>query len=150
MLSLDAFQGLRELKRKREIGAAEAEAEYGVSKSPHLELGEEPEFGLEAGALGEETMPDEETMLEIPAFEERPAPVVPRAERLPVTVATKHAVHILRDQFGPEAATTPGKRLSTSVVFQDLLPEYQTTRTEATKMFFECLVLATKDAIKVE
>jgi len=31
-----------------------------------------------------------------------------------------------------------------------LLPEKRTTRTEATKMFFEVLVLATKDAIKVE
>jgi cohesin complex subunit SCC1 len=83
MLSLDAFQGLRELKRKREIGAAETETEYGVSKSPRLELGEDPEFGFEAGALGEETMPGEETMLEIPAFEDIPAPVVPRAERPP-------------------------------------------------------------------
>ncbi|KAH7115545.1 double-strand-break repair protein rad21 [Dactylonectria macrodidyma] len=150
MLSLDAIQEPRELKRKRPIRAAEVEQEYGVSKSPRLEFGEEPEFGLGTEALGEESMAGEETMLEIPAFEEITAPLVPPSERPPVSIDTEYAVHILRDQFGPEAATSPGKRASTSVVFRDLLPEHRTTKAEATRMFFECLVLATKDAIKVE
>jgi cohesin complex subunit SCC1 len=150
MLSLDAVQAPRELKRKRPIRALEVEPEYGVSKSPRLELGEEPGIGLGAGALGEETMAGEETMFEIPAFEETTAPVAPPAEHPPIPVAAEHAVHILRDQFGPEAATSPGRRATASVVFQDLLPEYRTTKAEATKMFFECLVLATKDVIKVE
>ncbi|PNP57203.1 hypothetical protein FNYG_15273 [Fusarium nygamai] len=134
----------------RPIRAPEVEPEYGVSKSPRLELGEEPGIGLGAGALGEETMTGEETMFEIPAFEEITAPLAPPAEHPPISIAAEHAVHILRDQFGPEAATSPGRRATAPVVFQDLLPEYRTTKAEATKMFFECLVLATKDAIKVE
>ncbi|KAL5610748.1 hypothetical protein FOBRF1_006865 [Fusarium oxysporum] len=137
MLSLDAIQASRELKRKRPIRVPEVGPEYGVSKSPRLEL-------------GDETMAGEETTLEMPAFEEITAPLAPPAERPPISIATERAVHILRDQFGPEAATSPGRRATASVVFQDLLPEHRTTKAEATKMFFECLVLATKDAIKVE
>ena len=41
-------------------------------------------------------------------------------------------------------------RYQASVSFQDLLPEGKTSRADATKMFFEVLVLATKDAIKVD
>ncbi|EXL64999.1 hypothetical protein FOPG_18759 [Fusarium oxysporum f. sp. conglutinans race 2 54008] len=150
MLSLDAVQAPRELKRKRPIRAPEVEPEYGVSKSPRLVLGEEPGIGLGPGGLGEETMTGEETMFEIPAFQEITTPLAPPAEHPHISIAAEHAVHILRDQFGPEAATSPGRRATASVVFQDLLPEYRTTKAEATKMFFECLVLATKDAIKVE
>jgi cohesin complex subunit SCC1 len=95
-------------------------------------------------------MTGEETMFEIPAFEEITAPLAPPAEHPLISIAAEHAVNILRNQFGPEAATSPSRRATASVVFQDLLPEYRTTKAEATKMFFECLVLATKDAIKVE
>jgi cohesin complex subunit SCC1 len=77
-------------------------------------------------------------------------PIVHPADSGPVSVGTKHAVHILRDLFGPDAATNTEKRKKSAVVFQELLPEQQTTKADATKMFFECLVLATKDAIKVE
>jgi cohesin complex subunit SCC1 len=35
-------------------------------------------------------------------------------------------------------------------MFTDLCPEDRTSRQDATKMFFELLVLGTKDAIKVE
>jgi len=83
-------------------------------------------------------------------FDETTAPLVHPADSGPVSVATKHAVHILRDLFGPEAEHSADKRKKTSVVFQQLLPEHRTTKADATKMFFECLVLATKDAIKVE
>jgi cohesin complex subunit SCC1 len=69
--------------------------------------------------------------------------VVPAAAG-PVSVGTKHAVHILRDQFEST------KQKKGTVAFQDLLPEGQTTKSDATKMFFEILVLATKDAVKVE
>ncbi|KEY74905.1 hypothetical protein S7711_01263 [Stachybotrys chartarum IBT 7711] len=143
MLSLDAVQASRELKRRRSIEAPDVEPGYRVSKSPRLELGEEPDFSLGAEALGEETVAGEETMLEIPAFEEITAPLALPTRRPPISIATEHAVYILRDQFGPEAATTP-------VVFQDLLPEHQATKAEASKMFFECLVLANKDMIRVE
>ncbi len=72
------------------------------------------------------------------------------ADSGPVSIGTKHAVHILRDLFGSETATNADKRKKSTVVFQELLPEGHTTKADATKMFFECLVLATKDAIKVE
>jgi cohesin complex subunit SCC1 len=67
-----------------------------------------------------------------------------------VSLGTKHAVHLLRDRFGPEAANSPDKRKKATVLFQDLLPEETTSKADATKMFFEVLVLARKDAVKVE
>lgn len=83
-------------------------------------------------------------------FDETTAPLVHPADSGPVSLGTKHAVHLLRDKFGAEAANSPNKRKNASVLFQDLLPEATTTRADATKMFFEVLVLATKDAVKVE
>ncbi|KAH8676504.1 Rec8 like protein-domain-containing protein [Tricladium varicosporioides] len=85
-----------------------------------------------------------------PNFDETTAPLVHPADSGPVSLGTKHAVHLLRDRFGPEAANSPAKRNQSSVLFQDLLPERSTTRADATKMFFEVLVLATKDAVKVD
>ncbi|CAG8974257.1 hypothetical protein HYALB_00009746 [Hymenoscyphus albidus] len=85
-----------------------------------------------------------------PNFDDTAAPLVHPADSGPVSLGTKHAVHLLRDRFGAEAADSPDKRKKASVLFQDLLPERTTTRADATKMFFEVLVLATKDAVKVE
>jgi cohesin complex subunit SCC1 len=59
-------------------------------------------------------------------------------------------VHLLRERFGAGAEESESERHSNSIVFQDMLPETRTSRADATKMFFEVLVLATKDAIKVE
>ncbi|KAG9233788.1 putative cohesin subunit rad21 [Amylocarpus encephaloides] len=83
-------------------------------------------------------------------FDETTAPLVYPADSGPVSLGTKHAVHLLREKFGAEAANSPDKRKKASVLFQDLLPEARTSRADATKMFFEVLVLATKDAVKVE
>ncbi|TVY37076.1 Cohesin subunit [Lachnellula occidentalis] len=85
-----------------------------------------------------------------PNFDETTAPLVHPADSGPVSLGTKHAVHLLRDRFGPEAANSPAERKKASILFQDLVPEKTTSRAEATKMFFEVLVLATKDAVKVE
>lgn len=85
-----------------------------------------------------------------PNFDDTVAPLVHPADSGPVSLGTKHAVHLLRDRFGPEAANSPDKRKKASVLFQDLLPEATTSRADATKMFFEVLVLATKDAVKIE
>ncbi|KAG6041043.1 hypothetical protein E4U41_006134 [Claviceps citrina] len=168
MLSLDAVRGLSELKRKRDSGVADVESDHGAAKSPRLELGDDTDFGFEGHALGSDHTADADgTVLELAsgggddvhfdreassnhAFDDTTAPIVHPQDSGPVSIGTKHAVHILRDLFGPEAATNAEKRKKSSVVFQDLLPEKQTTKAEATKMFFECLVLATKDAIKVE
>ncbi|PHH88787.1 hypothetical protein CDD83_7050 [Cordyceps sp. RAO-2017] len=166
MLSLNSVRGMSELKRKRDSGIADVESDQGAVKSPRLELGDETEFGFDGDGLGNQSAAADGTVLEIPAddddhhggeasspmpaFDETTAPLVHPADSGPVSIGTKHAVHILRDLFGPEAATNDEKRKKTSVVFQNLLPEKRTTKAEATKMFFECLVLATKDAIKVE
>ncbi|KAI0008817.1 Rec8 like protein-domain-containing protein [Xylariaceae sp. FL0662B] len=172
LLSLDTIRPTNGLKRK--IGAAElGEEEQGVSKSPRLEIAEEEGFVAPPGAVGEPSIGPEGTILEIPAeegaprpeeeeehlaregspmpaFDETTAPLVHPAEGGPVSLGTKHAVHVLRDLFGPEAAESEEQRKRAVVVFQDVLPEGRTSKADATKMFFECLVLATKDAIKLE
>jgi cohesin complex subunit SCC1 len=156
------------------------EEEEPASKSPRLELPEDDTVmpaGDET--LGNQSIAADATVLDIPGdesmlmihdddheahagdsregptspaahFDETVAPIVHPADSGPVSIATKHAVHILRDLFGPEAATNDDVRKNSSVVFQELLPENRTTKADATKMFFECLVLATKDAVKVE
>ncbi|KAJ0167827.1 Cohesin subunit rad21 [Colletotrichum tanaceti] len=178
MLSLEAVSRSSELKRKRDSGIADVESDHGAtSKSPRLITEEEDVFAVEGAGFGNQSVSGDGTVLEIPAdeegiafggddddtarpisgqgspmpdFDETTAPAVHPQDSGPVSIGTKHAVHILRDIFGPEAEHDAGKRKNTAVVFQDLLPEQRTTKADATKMFFECLVLATKDAIKVE
>ncbi|KAI3322242.1 Rec8 like protein-domain-containing protein [Xylariaceae sp. AK1471] len=175
LLSLEAIRPINDLKRKRDSGVADlgSEEEQGNSKSPRLEIGEDEDiFAMPDTGFGDRSIAPDGTILEIPAddgamasndddihqprdesmnpaFDETVAPLVHPADSGPVSLGTKHAVHVLRDLFGAEAATNEEKRKK-SVVFQDLLPEKRATKADATKMFFECLVLATKDAIKVE
>lgn len=179
LLSLDAVRRTNDLKRKRDSGIADMDGIAEEShKSPRLELGEDEEdlgAGLEDVHIGrDETVAVDGTILEVPGddqflldieeddptagtvnspganFDETTAPLVHPADSGPVSLGTKHAVHLLRDRFGPEAANSPNKRKNASVMFGDLLPEETTTRADATKMFFEILVLATKDAVKIE
>ncbi|CAD6504216.1 BgTH12-05950 [Blumeria graminis f. sp. triticale] len=72
------------------------------------------------------------------------------SELEPMSVATKHAVHLLRDYFGDEATEPPAHGPEMSVLFEDLLPTESVSRASATKIFFETLILGTKDAIKIE
>ncbi|KAH6634094.1 Rec8 like protein-domain-containing protein [Chaetomium sp. MPI-SDFR-AT-0129] len=166
-------------KRDSGVADLDSEDEQGASKSPRLELpDDETIIGLDRSIAGNQSIAADGTVLEIPADEtvvfqgddedERPRsrdgapaspmpnfddttiPIVHPADSGPVSIGTKHAVHILRDLFGADAATNADKRKKTAVVFQELLPEKKTSKADATKMFFECLVLATKDAIKVE
>lgn len=171
LLSLDAIRAPNDLKRKRDSGIADmgSDGEQGASKSPRIEINnDEDPFAVGGTELGNQSVAPDGTILEIagddgmamhddddeptalPSFDDTTAPLVHPADSGPVSVGTKHAVHILRDLFGEEAANNNDKRKKTSVVFQDLLPEKKTSKADATKMFFECLVLATKDAIKVE
>jgi cohesin complex subunit SCC1 len=180
MLSLDAIRKSGELKRKRDSGIADMESgDENPSKSPRLELGEEEDMGagLDDAGLGRQSlsrapdgtiieMGDEDNfnpigdedhdasaglVPESPGqFDDTTAPLLHPADSGPVSLGTKHAVHLLRDRFGPEAANSPDKRKKATLLFQDLVPEKTTSRAEATKMFFEVLVLATKDAVKVE
>jgi len=163
LLSLAGSRQSNELKRKRDSGIADMESEQGASKSPRLDLGEADEFGF-GGDMGDNTAEDG-TIMDIPgddddaqqregdsmpAFDETTAPIVHPADSGPVSLGTKHAVHVLRDIFGAEAEHNAEKRRKANVLLQDIVPEGRATKADATKMFFECLVLATKDAIKVE
>ena len=166
-------------KRDSGVADMDSEDEHGASKSPRLELPEdETVLGLDGTIAGNQSVAADGTILDIPAddtvvfhddddnerpgsrggapsspmpnFDDTTMPIVHPADSGPVSIGTKHAVHILRDLFGADAATNSEKRKKTAVVFQELLPEKKTSKADATKMFFECLVLATKDAIKVE
>ncbi|KAF8447019.1 Rec8 like protein-domain-containing protein [Terfezia claveryi] len=79
----------------------------------------------------------------------------------PLSQQTIAAVHLLRSEFSAAADVTSSpsgtqqRRHSAALnreqrKFQDLLPPATTSRVDATKMFFEVLVLATKDAVKVK
>lgn len=83
-------------------------------------------------------------------FDDTTAPLVHPVDSGPVSLGTQHAVHLLRDRFGSSAEDSPSQQKKANVLFQELLPEATTTKADATKMFFEVLVLATKDAVKVE
>ena len=112
-----------------------------------LEMPPEDDEGLLPPGEDEAVMPPPED------FDETTIPILHPADAGPISVGTKHAVHLYRAQFTaqhPTAANSPSARQKSSILFQDLLPETKTTRTDATKMFFETLVLATKDAVKVE
>jgi cohesin complex subunit SCC1 len=164
LLSLTGSKQSNELKRKRDSGIADMESEQGASKSPRLDLGEVDEFGFGPDMGGDDTAV-EGTIMDIPgddddaqqrdgsplpAFDETTAPIVHPADSGPVSLGTKHAVHVLREIFGAEAEHNAEKRRKANILLQDIVPEERATKADATKMFFECLVLATKDAIKVE
>ncbi len=83
-------------------------------------------------------------------FDETTAPLLHPEEQGAISQETKHAVHLLRDRFGASADGSPPQQRKAHILFQDLLPEKTTSKADATKMFFEVLVLATKDAVKVE
>ncbi|KAF2031083.1 hypothetical protein EK21DRAFT_100017 [Setomelanomma holmii] len=161
-------------KRKRDSGVADLgteddEAAAGAEKTPQLEFEhDDPTLG-DMGGIGGDTLLGFDDIVQLPDdpmqpfqeeedinspipdnFDDTTAPLIHPAESGPVSLGTKHAVHLLREQFGPEAEESESVRQKNSLVFQDMLPEARTSRADATKMFFEVLVLATKDAIKVE
>lgn len=89
-------------------------------------------------------------------FDVTEAPLLHPSQAGPVSLGTKTAVHLLRNHFAPGHSSssaeppTPSKRTTNEALFTDLCPEATTSRQDATKMFFELLVLGTKDAVKVE
>ena len=154
--------------------------EDGSAKSPRLELPEDEEEGFGGlNDEGVQMEQRDETVFEISAdnavagednarnvmvqddddgmfmdnneggFDETTMPLLHPADAGPVSLGTKRAVHILREKLGggPNSSSPQGKK---SVLLQELVPEKTTSREDATKMFFEVLVLATKDAVKVE
>ncbi|KAL1955370.1 hypothetical protein VTO42DRAFT_8652 [Malbranchea cinnamomea] len=171
MLSIESVRKAGLLKRKRDSGIADMDIDGG-EKVPRLNVdGEEEVLHADEGVgLTADSGLNISSEIDLPADDG--AQVHGREEALsedegvghhvdnydntvetihttdtgPVSIGTKRAVHILRDQFGDAQST----RKTASVCFQDLIPEGQSTKSDATKMFFEILVLATKDAIKVE
>ena len=102
-----------------------------------------------AGMIGRE---DDEADYEAARdqFDDTTAPLLHPMEQGAVSQGTKHAVHLLRDRFGSSTDRSPSQQKNANILFQQLLPEATTSKADATKMFFEVLVLATKDAVKVE
>jgi cohesin complex subunit SCC1 len=180
ILSLEVISRPTQKRKRDGVNLeAEAEEDEATAaereKTPQLQLEfeqDEPTLGGDIGIGGDNTMlggsediiqlPDEPGFQQVGEeeedvfspvpdnFDDTTAPLIHPAEGGPVSLGTKHAVHFLREQFGPEAEESESVRQKSSIIFQDIFPETRTSRTDATKMFFEMLVLATKDAIKVE
>jgi cohesin complex subunit SCC1 len=121
-------------------------SEAGIMEELPSDLGVRPPSEPAQGDQG----PGDEVMSPPQDFDDTTYPLVHPADSGPISQGTKRAVHLLREHFGEEASDSAEQRQKTSVMFQDLLPEKTTSRKDATKMFFEVLVLATKDAIKVD
>lgn len=178
VLSLEVVRTAGDLKRKRDSGAGEiiipeeeeeellAEPAAEMTPLPEIEgmeIADEPTMGGDDFALvhhegdvelGEEEQhaSPEEAMSPGAAFDETTMPILHPADSGPVSLGTKHAVHLLRERFSNEDGEEPSEeeRAQRSVLFTDMCPEARTSKQDATKMFFEMLVLGTKDAIKVD
>lgn len=163
-------------KRKRDSAVADVaaadEARASAEGTPRLEF-EEDQLEIEQGdGLGGDTelqiddeqfqLPadepemipqedEEEVFSPIPDnFDDTTAPILFPADSGVVSLETKHAVHLLRQQFGDAAESSEEERRNTAVSFQGLFPEATTAKPDIARMFNEILVLGTKDAIKVE
>ncbi|KAJ5102791.1 hypothetical protein N7532_003320 [Penicillium argentinense] len=158
LLSLDSVKKAGELKRKRDSGISDMEVPG--ADVPALELGDEEAIVPEDEGIALGTTMNQHSEIDFPGdagnddlnldsddgmnapLEDLDDTIRP-VDNEPVSMGTKHAVHILRERLGDSEQRK-------SVLFQDLLPEQRSTKADATKMFFETLVLATKDAVKVE
>ena len=83
-------------------------------------------------------------------FDETTAPLLHPSEQGAISIGTQHAVHLLRDRFKSSEGLSQSQSKRSNILFQEILPETTTSKADATKIFFEVLVLATKDAVKVD
>ncbi|KAJ5096904.1 Rad21/Rec8-like protein C-terminal [Penicillium angulare] len=160
LLSLDSVKKAGELKRKRDSGISDMDV--APADVPELELGDEEAIVPIDEGIDLDTTIQPQSEIDFPGDDghqdmqfsddgELGAPLADLDDTIrpvdtePVSIGTKHAVHILREQIGDSSSSQ-----KKAVVFQDLLPEQRATKADATKMFFEVLVLATKDAVKVD
>ena len=179
ILSIEVVRKSGELKRKRDSGVADVEEDEAQADGPQLEIPEDETItpADEGLGLGADAIERDHESVDLPAddgympayddggagiaggedegytrdnFDETTAPLLHPMEQGAVSQGTKHAVHLLRDRFGSSADGTPSQQKKANILFQDMLPEATTSKADATKMFFEVLVLATKDAVKVE
>jgi len=133
-------------EQPEEQEAQDETMEFGADISAVQIAGEEeelvdPDRRTASASPQPDIIPQGETSLGDITFETGGEPSFP-AQPQPVSRETRHAVHVLREQFSEPDAKS-------AVHFQQLLPPPTTTRVDATKMFFEVLVLATKDAVQV-
>lgn len=179
LLSFETVTRSGQLKRKRDSGVGGLSEDEHSEKSPRLDRPEhmmedegvqfdEPQApgmaGIPAGddaqrlmseggpaledmVLGED---DEGVYGRDSTFDDTTMPLLHPADSGPISLGTKHAVHLLRDRLGDAGGSHPSSPARKSVLLQDLVPEGRASKADAAKMFFEVLVLATKDAIKVE
>ncbi|PKY02941.1 hypothetical protein P168DRAFT_173824 [Aspergillus campestris IBT 28561] len=160
LLSFDAVKQAGELKRKRDSGIADMDIQ--AANAPALDLGDEEALVPVDEGVGMDSTLHPRSEIEFPGNEEDRElhlsdddamdhagesfdDTIQPADSGPVSLGTKHAVHVLRDRLGESAADQ-----KKSVKFQDILPEQKASKADATKMFFEVLVLATKDAVQVD
>lgn len=157
LLSLDSVKKSGELKRKRDSGISDMDV--AAAELPALEFGDDDAIAHVDEGIGLETTLNQHSEIEFPgddgvqdmhfsdAGDAQPLEdlddTIRPVDNEAVSLGTKHAVHVLREQLGDSEQKN-------GVLFQDLLPEKRATKADATKMFFEILVLATKDAVKVE
>lgn len=179
LLSFETITKSGERKRKRDSGIGGLSEDEHLDKSPRMERAEdamedegvqvdEPEAQLvpdipaddgvqalmsESGPALEDIVPgedDEGIFGGDDTFDDTTVPLVHPADSGPISLGTKHAVHLLRERLGDVGGAHPSSPAKKSVLLQELVPEGRTSKEDATKMFFEVLVLATKDAIKVD
>lgn len=159
LLSLDSVKKAGELKRKRDSGISDMDV--AAADVPELELGDDEAIVALDEGIGLDTTLNQRSEIDFPGDEAQDlhlsedegmdAPLdemedtIRPVDNEPVSIGTKHAVHILREQLGDPASSQ-----KKNVLFQDLLPEQRSSKADATRMFFEVLVLATKDAVKVD
>ncbi|KAI9369279.1 Rec8 like protein-domain-containing protein [Aspergillus egyptiacus] len=157
LLSFDTIKKAGELKRKRDSGISDMDVT--AAKTPALEIGEEEAIVPVDEGIGLDSTLHQRSEIEFPGDEEdqfrltddegihQPLEdiddTIEPVDTSLVSVGTKRAVHVLRDCLGDAEQKK-------AVRFQDLLPEKKASKADATKMFFEVLVLATKDAVQVE
>ena len=179
ILSIEVVRKYGDLKRKRDSGLADvSENEASAGNGVQLEIPDNTYAQIDEGSGGDISARDnailnlptdhgfhthqedagiagyedgaEDSDIGGPNFDETTAPLLHPMEQGAISQGTKHAVHLLRDRFGLSADSSPSQAQKKNIFFQELLPERSTSKADATKMFFETLVLATKDAIKVE
>lgn len=165
ILSIEVVRKVGERKRKRDSGIAAVEnSSDRVVSSPRLDLpedGNDPTmyedhqpFGDDDGVQIEGDNTEGGLSRRERDFDDTEIPLVHPSLSGPVSVGTKTAVAALRHHLAPghrgTEPPTPSKRTRAEVKFTELCPVKTTNRADATKMFFELLVLGTKDAVKIE
>jgi cohesin complex subunit SCC1 len=173
ILSLEVVRKAGDKKRKRDSGIADVETdEDNRQETPQLDIPQDDD--VTGGADGfapfmsdglgpqfhDEALPEDDDLgfaaSPGPAFDITEAPLLHPSQAGVVSLGTKKAVQLLKEHFAPHhprnatEPPTPSKRVKSEALFTDLCPEERTSRSDATKMFFELLVLGTKDAVKVE